>query len=74
MAYNGLQELPSAIRARLPVHAQEIYRVAFNGAWGEYSDSRDREGGSREETAHKVAWVAVKGKYRKLDNNSWTLK
>ncbi len=72
MTYNGLQDLPSAIRIRLPEHAQEIYKSAFNNAWLEYRDPQDRQGGSREETAHKVAWSAVKRQYKKTSSNHWT--
>lgn len=74
MVYNRLQELPEAIQTRLPVHAQEIYQSTFNNAWAEYVHPRDREGGSREETAHKVAWSAVKRKYRKTETNKWAPK
>lgn len=49
-------------RGVLPQHAQEIYKEAFNHAFDEYAE-RGPEG--REETAHKVAWSAVKKKYRK---------
>ncbi|HUN99208.1 MAG TPA: ChaB family protein [Bradyrhizobium sp.] len=35
---------------------------AFNHAWIEY---RDREPDRLEETAHRVAWSAVKRKYQK---------
>jgi cation transport regulator len=44
--------------------AQDIYREAFNHAWGSYSgDVR------REEIAHRVAWAAVKRKYEKVGKN-----
>lgn len=46
--------------------AQTIYRKAFNNAWQQYEDHRDRRGGaSREETAHRVAWAAVKRVFTK---------
>jgi cation transport regulator len=45
----------------LPPHAQEIYLGAFNNAWTEYAS----RGPARESTAHRVAWAAVKRKYRK---------
>jgi cation transport regulator len=46
----------------LPLHAQEIYRGAFNNAWTEYAARRSAQ---CEETAHRVAWAAVKRKYQK---------
>ncbi|SFR42178.1 cation transport regulator [Marinobacter daqiaonensis] len=66
MPYQKNSELPDNIRDNLPSHAQEIYRKAFNSAWDEYSDPDDRRGDdSREETAHRVAWAAVKKEYHK---------
>jgi len=50
----------------LPAHGQEIYRKAFNSAWDQYKQPEDRQGDAdREETAHKVAWSAVKNEYHK---------
>jgi cation transport regulator len=64
MPYQSLSALPDSVRKKLPRHAQEIYLAAFNRAWDEYSDPGDRRGKvSREETAHKVAWAAVKQQY-----------
>jgi cation transport regulator len=67
MPYDSLTSLPDPVRESLPTHAQEIYRSAFNSAWDEYADPDDRRnpGDSREETAHKVAWSAVKQSYEK---------
>lgn len=72
MPYDTLKELPDAVQDNLPKHAQEIYQKAFNSAWHEYKDPEDRRGdASREEVAHKVAWAAVKEKYRKGDDDNW---
>ncbi|MFA6154773.1 ChaB family protein [Mesorhizobium sp.] len=65
MPYATERELPPSVRAHLPLHAQEIFRAAFNNAWDEYAD---REG--REEIAHRVAWAAVKRLYRK-EGSDW---
>ncbi|MEQ8193049.1 MAG: ChaB family protein, partial [Rhodospirillales bacterium] len=54
-----------SVRDNLPKHAQEIYQAAFNNAWDQYKSAKDRRGGSREETAHRVAWAAVKDQYEK---------
>jgi cation transport regulator len=64
------------VRENLPKHAQEIYIAAFNSAWEEYKDPKERRGkASREETAHKVAWAAVKDKYEKDDaSGKWKAK
>ncbi len=51
---------------KITFHGQTIYRKAFNSAWEQYKDSEDRKGNaSREETAHRVAWAAVKQEYHK---------
>lgn len=61
MPYDHRPELPDNIRDNLPPRAQDIYRKAFNSAWDEYKDPKDRRGNTtREETAHKVASAAVK--------------
>jgi cation transport regulator len=49
------------VKDHLPAHAQEIYKEAFNSAWEQYAEKKDRrDGDSRETTSHKVAWSAVK--------------
>jgi cation transport regulator len=61
MPYATIEDLPPSVRRHLPAHAQEIYRSAFNHAWQSYAAEPDR----REEIAHRVAWAAVKRRYRK---------
>ena len=68
MPYDNISELPEKIKNNLPKHAQEIYKEAFNHAWEQYKDPGERRSKtSREETAHKVAWAAVKKKYVKKE-------
>ena len=75
MPYVRLDELPASVRDHVPKHAQEIYKEAFNSAWDEYKDADERRGdASREETAHKVAWAAVKEKYEKGEDDKWHAK
>lgn len=72
--YDSLKELPESVRNVLPKHAQEIYLTAFNNAWDQYNDEKDRRGDdSQEEVAHKVAWAAVKQKYEK-QGQTWQKK
>tara|TARA_R110001583_G_scaffold181812_1_gene339212 strand:+ start:776 stop:1042 length:267 start_codon:yes stop_codon:yes gene_type:complete len=72
MPYNSHKDLPNSVQNALPPKAQSIYLAAFNSAWDEYKDPEDRRGHqSREEVAHKVAWSAVKQKYKKNDNGMW---
>ena len=60
MPYKNPSDLPESVKSVLPKHAREQYR-----------DAGDRQGdSSREETAHKVAWSAVKQKYKK-DGDKW---
>ncbi|MFC3111023.1 ChaB family protein [Undibacterium arcticum] len=66
MPYKHPQDLPQSVRDNLPLHAQEIYQKSFNSAWHEYAGKEQRrDDESREETAHKVAWAAVKRSYHK---------
>jgi len=72
MPYSSKNELPESVKNVLPSHAQDIYKEAFNNAYDEYKDPKDRRGGEdREEVAHKVAWSAVKKKYEKTDDGKW---
>lgn len=74
MPYDNLSDLPDSVRDNLPRHAQEIYKEAYNSAWEEYKDPGDRQGdASREETSHRVAWSAVKNKYKKK-GDKWVKK
>jgi cation transport regulator len=75
MPYDSLGDLPENVKDNLPKHAQEIYRAAFNSAWEQYDQPHERrEGRSREETAHAVAWSAVEQKYTKDRNGRWVEK
>jgi cation transport regulator len=76
MPYEKLKDLPESVRDNLPKHAQEIYQEAFNSAWDQYKDPEDRRGdATREETAHRVAWAAVKKVYEKdEDSGKWMKK
>jgi cation transport regulator len=70
MPYDKVKDLPDSVKDNLPKHAQEIYLKAYNSAWEQYKDPEDRRGdASREETAHKVAWAAVKNEYEKDDQS-----
>ncbi len=75
MPYKTVTDLPDSVRDNLPEHAQEIYKEAFNSAWDEYKDADERRGDdTREETAHKVAWGAVKKSYEKNSKGDWVKK
>jgi cation transport regulator len=66
MPYKTLKDLPDGVRDNTPKHAQEIYMAAYNSAWEQYDEPEERrDDASREETAHRVAWAAVKQKYQK---------
>lgn len=76
MPYDKNSELPESVRNALPEHAQDIYRGAFNSAWDRYDDPEKRRGDqSREQTAHQIAWAAVKKQYEKdPDSGEWQKK
>ncbi len=75
MPYQKLTDLPDRVRDNLPKHAQEIYKEAYNSAWDQYDEPEERRGdASREETAHRVAWSAVKNSYEKNANDEWVKK
>ena len=62
----------------LPAHAQEIFKEAHSSALEQYKNPDKRRGGkkeSTEEVAHKVAWSAVKKKYKKdNEDDTWVKK
>lgn len=64
MTYRSIRQLPRSVKDNLPKRAQEIYKEAFNSAMDQYGE---------EETAHKVAWSAVKKKYKK-EGDRWVKK
>ena len=73
MPYNAISDLPKSVTNNTPKHAQEIYKEAFNAAYEQYKNPQDRDDKSadREETAHKVAWSAVKKSYHKGEDDKW---
>lgn len=72
MPYSSTNDLPDSVKGVLPRHAQEIYKEAFNSAYDQYDKPEERRGNEgREEVAHKVAWNAVKQKYKKGDDDNW---
>jgi cation transport regulator len=68
MPYDHNAELPQSARDHLPEHAQRIYREAFDHAWQQYVRVP-----ADEAIAHRVAWSAVKRKYRKAGDR-WVPK
>ncbi|MGH0031448.1 MAG: ChaB family protein [Myxococcota bacterium] len=66
MPYDRNADLPRSVRDHLPPRAQTLYRKAFNHAWDEYAPrGKRRKGATREETAHRVAWSAVKHSFER---------
>jgi cation transport regulator len=60
----------------LPSHAQHIFKKTHDSALEQYKDPAKRRGGkkqSAEVVAHKVAWAAVKQKYKK-QGDKWMKK
>ncbi|MGZ7108563.1 MAG: ChaB family protein [Methanobacterium sp.] len=72
MPYDKNKDLPQEVKEHLPDHAQDIYREAFNSAWDQYKNPKERRGNeSREAVSHKVAWSAVEKKYHKGKSGKW---
>ena len=63
MPYDSRADLPESVRNHLPVHAQDIYKEAYNSAWEQYEHDESR--------AHRVAWGAVERKYHKDRSGRW---
>lgn len=61
MPYRSNADLPLPLRRRLPGHAQDIYRAAFNNACAASRNAPDCE-----QRAHRIAWGAVKRTYVKF--------
>ena len=68
MPYRSNDDLPPGIRARLPIHARDIFRASFNHAWVSLAGDPDREA-----IAHRIAWAAVKKRYRKT-GDVWSVR
>ncbi|MDN6556757.1 MAG: putative cation transport regulator ChaB [Acidipropionibacterium acidipropionici] len=72
MPYSDTNELPDSVQRVLPMHAQDIYKEAYNSAFDQYKDPSERRGNEDlEAAAHKVAWSAVKDEYAKGDDGKW---
>lgn len=75
MPFKTKEDLPENVTNKLPSHGQTIYMKAFNSAWEQYDTAKERkENRSREETAHAVAWSAVKKVYKKDKLGNWVKK
>lgn len=69
MPYKEIEDLPPRVKKNLPRHAAEIYVSAYNNAWNEYREKKNREA-----TAHRVAWSVVKKSYQKDASGHWVRK
>ena len=68
MPYRSKKELPKQVKNNLPEHAQEIYQDTYNNAEEYYSDPKRRDDPNEpiDRVAAKVAWGAIKKKYKKV--------
>ena len=75
MPFSKNTQLPLTIRKHLPVGAQTIFREVFNQAWHRHENPKYRKPGTtQEETAHRIAWFAVKKSYQKGKSGKWIKK
>ncbi len=71
MPYTTEKELPKRVQDALPEEAEHIFKEAYNNALKYYKDPKKRRGNATlEETANRIAWSAVKKKYRK-EGEKW---
>jgi cation transport regulator len=75
MPYRSNNELPPSVRDNLPGEAERIYKEAFNNAEKQYRDPQNRRDPeeSKDAVAAKVAWSAVKRKFKK-QGDTWVKK
>jgi cation transport regulator len=75
MPYGSIEELPDELQHTLPVHAQEVYKEAFNEAWSTYHNPETKPKDlSREAMSDKIAWQAVEAVYTQDPDNRWVKK
>jgi cation transport regulator len=75
MPYGSIDELPNELRQTLPMHAQEVYKEAFNEAWSTYHDPKTKPKDiSRTAMSDKIAWQAVEAIYTHGPDNRWAKK
>src|SRR6185437_2882420 len=63
MPYANTDDLPPSVKDHLPQHAREIFRASFNSAYEEHGEA----------AAFRIAWAAVKKRYRKK-GSQWVEK
>jgi cation transport regulator ChaB len=65
--YDSIRDLPFVCQLNLPEAAQKVYRNAFNRAWREAKEERNRF-----VTAQNDAWAAVRSKFeRDKETGRW---
>lgn len=76
MPRQSTSKLPKGVANKLPKHAQDIFKKTYNKAYNTYADPKKRQNKSstKEQAAAKVAWSAVKNKYRKNAKGEWVVK
>jgi cation transport regulator len=72
MPFEKKSDLPKQVKDNLPPKARKIWQEAYNNAYEQYKSPDKRRGSaSREEVSAKVAWSAVKDKYKKGSDGKW---
>ncbi|HEU5446325.1 MAG TPA: ChaB family protein [Nitrososphaeraceae archaeon] len=74
--YNALSPRTKKQIDSLPQHAQHIFKKAHGNAVKQYQNPAKRRGSKKQsagEVAHKIAWSAVKRKYKKM-GDKWMRK
>jgi cation transport regulator len=67
MPYRRIEDLPDRIKKNLSGDPQKIFREVYDNSWKQYFSPEKRRGEADPgEAANKVAWSAVKKKYKKI--------
>lgn len=68
--YDSIRDLPFVCQFNLPEAAQKVYRTAFNRAWREAGESKERFF-----VAQKAAWAEVRNRFeRDQETGVWMAK
>ena len=62
MPYKSVDDLPDGVKNHLPLEGKRMFLKVFNAAYDEYKE---------EDRAFKVAWHAIKQKFKKGADGQW---
>ena len=69
--YEDLDDLPSSLRERMPVEAQQLYLAAFRRTREKMKMSGEKNEETLSERAHEAGLFAVEQQFRQDDEGRW---